>query len=320
VMTSFSQNQINETTFNLTLDGISSNDFLVTYNPQNKMDQRGPGVILVHFDKAVENIQFQCDGVIGGIGITDFYTEPTLGVGIYMIRVDYSMLEPGEVNIIANSFNDDLYLATKFNVLDTTAAFNNGVKSVDKIKYYNMGVASVNKDSIFNSGVKSVDTDYFYNLGVASVNKDSIFNSGVKSVDTDYFYNLGVESVIIPECLCDTTSSYYNGVSSVNTDSVQIFYSIGFEDGKTMASTDVTLKSAFDMNVNVYPNPVNKGEYINIDCFDYSHVDIYTIMGQTISKGISDSYISTDNMDSGIYFFNVWNRNNEYSIVKIIVK
>jgi hypothetical protein len=134
---------------------------------------------------------------------------------------------------------------------------------------------------------------------------------------------MGVNSVIIPDCICDTTTAYYNGVSSVNTDSVEVFYDIGFEDGKKMASTqttDVTLKSAFDMDVNVYPNPVNSNDIVNIDCFNYSHVDVYTITGQTVIKGLDTPYIYTDNMESGVYFLNVWNDENDYSIVKIVIQ
>ena len=46
------------------------------------------------------------------------YTEPELGIGIQMIKVDYYMMTMGEVNIVSESFDEDIYLTTDFSALD----------------------------------------------------------------------------------------------------------------------------------------------------------------------------------------------------------
>jgi len=336
VMTSFSQNVINMTEFNLTVDGVPSNDFIVTIN---QLDEYSPGTLLILFGGVMDLVDFQGNGVIDVVGMSDYYEYPSKGVGIKMLKVDFFDMLPGVINIVTTSGN---YNIINYTEQDTVNSFNNGVNSVNTQSFYDMGVASVDTmmyynmgkesvpnptvdpDEIFQEGVEhgiaSVDTMKYYDMGVRSIDTESFYNSGVASVNKDSIYQSGVSSVVIPKC--DTEEAFYEGQMSVDTDSVGVFYDIGFADGMSLASTQTTAttKSAFDFNVDVYPNPANSGDYINVNCFDYSHVDIYTVTGQTVRKGDTDTYISTDGFENGVYILNVWNVHNKYKIVKIIVQ
>jgi len=291
VMTSFSQNQINETNFNLIVDGISSTEFLVTYNPQDQFNPMGAGVLLVHFDNPLESIDFQCDGIIGVNNMLDYYTEPKLGVGINMIRIDYHMMGAGEVNIIATSFDEDIYLATKFNAQDTLNSWNDAM---------------------------IIGIEYGLKEGIASVDTDSIYLAGVNSVDTTMYINKGINSVIIPECNLD--AAYLEGQMSVNMDSIDIFYNVGFADGQLKSAQTTSMKSTtLDIGLSAYPNPVDNGTDVTIDCFDFLKVDVYNISGVKMFTTESH-YVSTNNLTKGVYVFVVWDRNNNTDITKIIVK
>lgn len=346
VLTSFGQNVINETEFQLIVDGVTSTEFLVTYNPQDQFNFYGAGVLLIQFDNPLGSIDFQCDDVVDVMGMRDYYTEPQLGVGINMIRVDYNMLKPGIVNIVATSFDEDIYLITKFHALDTLNSWNDGMKigiewglkegvaSVDTMMYFNMGVQSVpaptvDPDVIFQEGVEhgmaSVDTMKYYKMGIESIDTEAYYKSGIASVNTDSIYMVGVSSVIIPMCDFveeDTISAYYNGQLSVNTDSLDIFYDIGFVDGQTKsAKTTTGMKSATtSIGLNVYPNPVNKGNDINISCDNFYKVDVYDLSGRKVIADLNSSFVPTYDLATGMYVLVVWDNNNNTEISKVLVK
>jgi hypothetical protein len=59
-----------------------------------------------------------------------------------------------------------------------------------------------------------------------------------------------------------------------------------------------------DLNLNVYPNPVQSGNDITIDCDDFNYVDVYTTIGTKVLT--SDvSVVSTSSLNPGIYIFKV---------------
>ena len=320
VITSFSQNEINGTMFNLTVDGVPSTDFMVTYNSQDQFNTMGPGVLLVLFNNPMDIVDFQGNDAISINYIEDVvYTEPKLGIGIKAIKVDYHTINMGEINIVTTSFDEDIYLATKFNTQDTLNSWNmgmeigieygfkEGITSVDTMKYYNMGIESIDTMKYYNMGIESIDTETIYNTGIASVNIDSIYQSGVNSV-------------VIPEC--NLSAAYYEGQMSVNTDSVDVFYEIGFADGQVKAAqTTTNMKSTTttDIGLSAYPNPVDNGTDVYVSCFDFLKVDVYNLSGTKMFTTKSQ-YVSTNNLTEGVYVFVVWDRNNNTDITKIIVK
>jgi len=280
-LTSFGQHMINDVLFNLTVDGVPSTDFMVTYNPENHINPIGPGFLIVYFDNPMYSVNFQESDAIGVNYITEYYTEPQISVGIYMIKVDYNMLINGDINIVTTSLPDNIYLTTDFSALDTLNSWNDAMEI--GIEWgLKEGISSVNNDSIFNAGVNSVICEW------SESDTLTAFWNGYFSVDTMYYINMGALSVI-------------------NTENVNKSIISGVDD------------NFVNMNLSVFPNPASQGEFININSYDYSHVDIYNINGQKIDTSV-DTYISTSNLEKGFYVFHVWDINGNVNSTKIIVK
>jgi len=289
VMTSFSQNRVYDTDFSMTVDNVPTDNFTVTHNLS---DPVSPGTIIILFKDALNVVNFQIEdgGEIDAFKITEHYKYPINKLGIKMVEIDINYLNPGVINITSTSFDEDNYLITVFNAQDTLNSWNEGME----LGYY--------------AGVESVDTMKYYNMGV-------------NSIDTQYFYVMGVNSVVVSDC--DTLTPFYNGQMSVNTDSIDVFYNIGFIDGQTKSAqttTSITKSSTTNIGLNVYPNPVNNGEYVNITCDFFSHVDVYDLMGKKVISDLDTPFVPTDGLLSGMYVFVVWNMDNNTDIAKVLVK
>ncbi len=72
-------------------------------------------------------------------------------------------------------------------------------------------------------------------------------------------------------------------------------------------------------NISVYPNPVNKGSDIIIDCPFFESVNVLTITGQIVETYTSQN-IPTSNLTTGMYFLNVRDSDQNVSLTKVIVK
>jgi len=321
-LTSFSQSFVNGTSFRLTMNGMEGmTDFYVTYNPDSHY-------ILIVWDYPLVNLSITPTAGILFPDMQHTYIDPLNMEGIIITKIYYHTFLSGyTVNLTADIYPKSSYWPS-FIANDTVIAFNNGVNSVDTQSFYDNGFTAGTEsidtqsfyDNGFTDGVSSVDTSiYFYN-GQLSINIDSIFNDGVASVDTTIYFNNGVNSVVCYWSEQDTINAYNNGLSngadfSVNADD----YQAGFEAGKNTCGTTGIGMTSFDMGVNVYPNPVNIGTNITVDCPFFESVTVLTIMGQVIESYTIPS-IPTSNLTSGMYFLNVKDIDGNVSATKVLVK
>jgi len=134
---------------------------------------------------------------------------------------------------------------------------------------------------------------------------------------TDYPEAVGFNGVTI---IATTTSSL--SYSSDGTYTIEWIY----EDcsGKTtsqqqtviIGSNSTDIKEVSEINVSIYPNPVN--EILNISCNEQNvdRITIFDITGQTVVEKTNISNIERIDMsgfNAGIYFINIYNDKNIYS-------
>jgi len=332
-LTSISQSFVNGTYFRLTMGGNEGmTDFSVSYNPDSHY-------ILIVWNYPLINLSITPTEGILHPDMQHTYIDPLNMEGIIMTRIYYNTFLSGyTVYLTADIYPKSSYWASFF-ASDTVIAFNNGVNSVDTQSFYDEGFTAGTEsvecdpnagyDNGYNDGVNSVDTQSFYDEGVNSVDTQSFYDEGfidgVASVvcDPNAGYNegftAGVESVVCYWSEQDTIDAYYNGLFngadfSVNADD----YQVGFEAGKNSCGTTGVGMTAFNMGVNVYPNPVNGGTDITIDCPFFESVTVLTIMGQVIESYIIPT-VPTSNLTSGMYFLNVKDVDGNVSATKVLV-
>lgn len=95
-------------------------------------------------------------------------------------------------------------------------------------------------------------------------------------------------------------------------------YEAGFQAGKESCGTDGIAMTAADMGVSIYPNPVNSGDVVSVDCPNFSKVVILSIKGEVLEIHTMQN-VSTSNLESGVYFFNVHDTDGNVCPVKVFV-
>jgi len=272
-LTSFGQTIVNGTAFGLTVDGSTTTDFSVTYNPDSKF-------ILVVFSQPLSNVALTPTGAIPGADLTHTYADVENSDGVVMTKISYiDFLSGYNVYLTATT---STYVVPTFTVTDTTLAFNNGRA---------VGVASVVCDP--NAGY-----DDGYTIGLVD----------------------GAASVVCDWTEQDTVTAYNNGlVDGANFSVDADDYQAGFEAGKGTCGTNGVGMTSFDMGVNVYPNPVNSGTNVTVDCPFFESVTVLTISGQVVNTYNSPS-VPTSNLVDGMYFLNVKDTDGNVSATKLLVK
>ena len=144
--------------------------------------------------------------------------------------------------------------------------------------------------------------------------------SGQDTVNSyDNGYNKGQDEFVCDFTQDDVTESYENGVVFGTDLTVNVNdYQAGFEAGKESCGTNGVSMSSDNMGVSVYPIPSNG--YVSVDCPNISKVVILTITGQIINT-VTDNFnnISTTELVTGVYFFNVHDTDGNASTTKVLV-
>jgi hypothetical protein len=106
------------------------------------------------------------------------------------------------------------------------------------------------------------------------------------------------------------------GMYAVDTYAAGVFTSI------INSTKDKTfVKQVWVDHISIYPNPVN--EKLFIDLYNYhaknTNYKLFDLKGKLIAEGIFENYISTENLEHGIYFirFNIDNNIITKKIVKL---
>jgi len=256
-----------------------NSDLFVKGTPDDENAPEWSGIIRITFKNIIVFNSFNLNGTITSI---DDIVEYKSGDGTYCIEFRYLGLRNGDVFI-----NFSQYTPSEFTQQDTLNAFMNGVASVDTSVFYNNGVASVDTQSFYDNG---------FMAGVESV----VCNCNVTQDDVDEAYNSGLSD---------------GADFTVDADD----YQSGFEAGKSSCGTNGVAMTSFDMGVNVYPNPVNNGGDITVDCPFFESVTVLTITGQVVETYTTKN-VPTTNLTTGVYFLNVKNTDGNVSATKVLVK
>lgn len=228
------------------------------------------------------------------------------GVISFVFHYDQIILSTQKIKI----YLTDKYNLPEYNSTDTVNAYNNGYSNG-----YSNGVASV------NCPFTAQDTVDAYNNGVASVSCPFTAQDTVDAYNNGY--SNGVASVNCPFTAQDTVDAYNNGYSNgvVSIDTLIIWnngYSKGLNDcsGSAIQSVQSTVG-----NLNVYPNPTEKTDILNVDCDDFYKFDILTINGSVIYTSYDKTISVSDFTDTpGMYIISVVDYDNNVGTTKIIVQ
>jgi hypothetical protein len=228
-------------------------------------------------------------GVSSTIGSTSILTHKSFGNnGIYSTIITNTSsigFSSGYITI-----NYDIFDVPEFTANDTLVAYNNGVASVP--------ACTVNCDITANDTLVAYNNGYSigFKAGVASVPACTIDQN-----DLDEAYDNGLEAGV------DLT---------VNAND----YQSGFEAGKQTCGTSGVAQTALEMGVSVYPNPVQVGNNITIDCDNFSNVVVLNIMGQVVNTVSTSNIVSTSDLTTGVYFLNVSDTDGNVSTTKVLVQ
>ena len=144
--------------------------------------------------------------------------------------------------------------------------------------------------TLSNGGVYGVQFEY------------TDFNPGVFAVR----YNGNAKFPIYSEQ--DTINSYNNG------------YDDGYLDGSN-SSTGTNIMYDDVKNLNVYPNPINTTEYVNIDCDNFNNVKVYTTDGQQVHLSYDKRFPINDFTNTkGIFLLKVEDDDFNTKSIKLVVE
>lgn len=309
---SFSQKMLNGVEFYLYIDDVQSSEFDVYFNPDGSTAYAGE--LIITFDSYVTGVTIHEGSVmVANNGLTFYSADGDTGA-VYMIKIRYmAFISGGDFTIFASY---STYVSPEFTAYDTLLAYNNGVASVPSCTVTQDDVDAAyttGYDNGFDNGVASVVCDFDETDTITAWNNGfGIGLSNGADVDVDSIatvnYNDGFDNGF--------DVGFDNGADlTVNADD----YQAGWEAAKeTCGTSGISITSA-DMGVSVYPNPVNNGGVVTIDCPNFYKVVILTITGQVIDT-YSTTEVSTTGLDNGVYFFNIFDTDENAYVSKVLVR
>lgn len=131
----------------------------------------------------------------------------------------------------------------------------------------------------------------------------------------------GVLSVVCDFTQDDLDNSYNDGLDNgVDLTVDENTYQVGFEAGKQSCGTNGVALTSIGMGVSVYPTLIDSGDNVTVDCPNFKKIDIFSITGILKGSFSTPDDVSTDNLETGVYFFNVHDLNGNASTVKVLVR
>ena len=239
---------------------------------------------------------------------------------------------------ISNSFNQDKYIYTDGasaiemkNGATTKAAQATGWEDGMGTKSWQLEVNTTGLSEIMVSsklsggGNEPGPRDYSLEYRLGSTGIWTNVSGGEISVANDWTTGV-LESIILPT-ECNSQTSVYlrwvmtsnldvNGVDVLSTGKAKI------DDIYIVGNTGAGIYDSFTgVQTNIYPNPV--AGYLNIETNRViSSVQIYSIVGNLITKKLSNNKsitINTDNMEKGQYLVKIQYKDNSSETRRILV-
>jgi len=176
-------------------------------------------------------------------------------------------------------------------------------------------------------------------IDASNINKLTLENGSVYGITFNYvdmmtgnvFINYNPNTVFTFITEQDTIDAYYNGVNSVNVDSVfnagwnggydegviegeNTSANDAYEAGYTAGENSTTGVNTFAVtNLNVFPNPANTNGSVEIQCDGFNNVRIFTITGQEVGYFVTNIFnVNEFTETSGTYLLRV--EDNDYNV------
>lgn len=275
-------------------------------------------------------------GYVGGASNL-LYTTETAGATWDSLRLD-SILS---IENIYFANNDTGFVFEGFNATGCYRTINGGVdweyydygivfEGAFRIKQYNQSIYVCNNtNNILHTN------DYGQNWDVISSNNYKISNIEILNEDT--IFAVGSTGEFDYGCFFMSVNGGYNWTEIYTRGPYNTFYSVVIEDNQSgyftgssrlfrfeKSNSIETIK--YNLYSSVYPNPVSN---ISVLSFENprnikTNICIYNVQGKQVINTITDNnkihITKSNNLNSGIYFYNILQENNQVACGKFIVE
>jgi hypothetical protein len=218
---------------------------------------------------------------------------------------DGALITDGTVDSNSGTITGDGNLCNSDGLTDPTGGAKGVTCEICKGETSTLPVTLVDFSATYINGVVKINW-----TTAAEINNN--YFEVLKSIDG---INYEVIETVLGQGNSNTLTNYEISVNKSNSSVVYYQLRQVDFDGKSSVSKVVKIDSYININTNIYPNPANVGNIVNIESSGKGKisVQVFNISGQLMSElTANDSAItlSTDNLQAGIYMIRIFQNNS----------